>query len=663
MKKASLFFTALLLMLAMTVMFTACGSDDDEPVVDPVEETTPTPEPDPTDPVDDPGDEEYDENGYEEPPVVVEGEHPGLAAVDAILANFPLALANNNPILQPGDPGNTLRLVVGSNATFPGLFEGVMSSEAFDSQIMDFQRSALVTTDASFMWTDDGIATLRFDQANNAVELNMQREVYWHDGTPLTLDDLVFAYELMSHPEEDTGIRFVAAHYVPWVVGIEEWRDGTADHISGLVLSNNNRTLRIYYDRPLPPAAQYAGSVWLTPTPRHHLEPAIEEVGWGSLYQHPHARHEALGWGPFIIENVIPGESVLFRANENYHRGRPNIDYVLWQILPTAIYLAAMREGQFDVTINGIPGADFDEHLLYNPNNYTILGQPGTGNGFLYFRTGTFDERVIPREAGWHPIQNVDIRRAFAHAKPQQMISDTINNGLGAPAGTIMNPFNARAFINPAVGGFYFSLERANQILDEAGFTERDADGFRLDLDGSPMYFNFAANDNTFNQLAVPVYLQMWRDIGLDVRLHTGDLVEWNTFLDNVLLSDNWSDEVHLFISNWTMGANPAPHGLWAPDNAFNMSRHTSPEMEGILDDIASQEAFDMTFLMNAYHRWQVYMYENAVASQMFWGIGVTGVNHRVANFDLTRISGYNGIMQRLHLLALTAPEAYVNTN
>jgi len=70
-----------------------------------------------------------------------------------------------------------------------------------------------------------------------------------------------------------------------------------------------------------------------------------------------------------------------------------------------------------------------------------------------------------------------------------------------------------------------------------------------------------------------------------------------------------------------------------------------------------------MNFLMNAYHRWQVYMYENTDISQKCRGICVKRVNHRVANFDLKRISGYNGIMQRLHLLALTAPEAYVNTN
>ena len=668
MQKRKSLFVAILLLIALAMVFTACrgnGGAEDPPADDPpVVDDTPAP-----DVNDDDDDDDDDDNDYQpdDPPEAAAEVHPGLLVLDELLSRFPMTLENNAPILQPGDPGNTLRLVIGSDATFPGLFEGVLASEAFDSNIMDFQRSALVSFDESFMWSDDGIATLRFDLPNNAIELNMQAYVYWHDGTPLTLDDLVFAYELMArdHYHEGAGVRFVDTHYVPWVIGIEEWRTGEADHIAGLVLSNNNRTLRIYYDRPLPPAAQYSGGIWLTPTPRHHLEPAIEEVGcWGSLAEHPRARHEALGWGPWIIDSIVPGESVLFRANDNYWRGRPNIDYVLWQIRPIATFMAAMREGLYDITIQGMPVVHFEEHMLYNPNNYSLLGQPATGSGFMYFRTGTrVDGIATPREPGWHPIQDVNIRRALSHAMPQQLIADTVQNGLSVPAGTVMSPFNARAFIYAGVPGFFFDLDRARQILDEAGYTEFGDDGFRLDLDGNPMYFNFAANHNAFNVDAVPTYLQMWRDIGLDVRLYQDDLIEWNTFLENVLLSDNWSDTVHIFISNWTLGANPAPHGLWSVEAAFNLVRHNTDEFRGILDDIASQDAFDLDFLMDAYRRWQLYMYENAVANHMFWGVGLTAVNHRVANFSLVRESGLNGVMQRTHLWGLTAPEGYANTN
>ena len=600
-----------------------------------------------------------------DPPSVFEEIHPALLVLDQRLTTFPRTMENSDPILQPGDPGNTIRIVTGSDTTFPGLFDTVLQSEAYDSAIMGYQLSPFVWTDELFMWVDGGIANLTFLPDENAIELNMNETVFWHDGVELTLDDLVFAYEYMAlnNYHGGVGICYSATHFITWVVGIEEFRSGQADHIEGMVLSNNNRTLRIYYDQPLPPSAQYSGGIWLTPSPRHYLEPVALEIGWENMHEHPRARHEALGFGPWIIESIVPGESVLFRANENYHRGRPNIDFLHWVIRPDATWQAEMREGQGDVA--GLSASQFEEHLLHNPNNYTLLGAPGTGTGFMYFRTGIFDydnNEVVPREDGWHPIQNVAIRRALSHAMPQQLIADTINNGLGVPAGTILHPHNARPFISAEIPGFHFDLDHARNILDEAGFTEFGSDGFRLDLDGNPMFFNFAANQNSFNDRAVPVYLDHWREIGLDVRLYQGDTIEWNQFLENLLTSDNWSDEVHMFISNWSLGNNPNPNSLWGHDAPFNMSRHTSEEMRGIMADIVSQNAFDNDFLADAYFRWQMYAYENAIANQMFWSIGLTIVNNRVSGYTTLREPGLIGTSSS-HLWGLTAPQPYSNTN
>jgi peptide/nickel transport system substrate-binding protein len=664
MKRKSILFTILAFLLALTV-FAACNRNPEETDDNGEQQTTP--------PVEQGNDYNGDSNDVD--PVTFAPGTAGyaLAQLDVLLQRFPMAVDNNAPILQRGDSGNILRMVVGSPNSFPGLFNSILSSEAFDSTIMDFQLSPMVTVDENFMWSDDGIATLRFEfqeNGNSVVVLSMRPGVnpLWHDGTPLTLDDLVFGLELMAHPEEQQGVRFVAAHYVTWIVGMDEFREANLGEqtivgsIEGLVLSNNNRTLRIYYDRPLPPAAQYAGGIWTTPTPRHHIEPAIAEVGISELSTHARARHEAIGFGPWIIDSIVPGESVLFRANDDYWRGAPLLDGMSWTIMPNETYMAAMRAGEFDVTIQGMPNADFGEHLVFNPTNYTIIAQTQTGTGFMYFRTGTFDfdeNQVVPRPEGWHPIQDVNVRRALSHAMPQQLMADTIQNGLSIPAGTVMAPHNARAFIDPHASAIHFDIDLANNILDEAGYRERGADGYRLDLNGNPMVFNFAANDNSFNQDAVPTYLDHWRMIGLNVQLYTGDLIDWNTFLTNLLLNDHWSDNVHMFISNWTLGMNPAPHGLWGVDNSFNMSRHRSAEMEEILDRIGSQQAFDFDFLTQAYVDWQRYMFENVPANHMFWGVGVTAVNNRVANFSLERFSGHVFTNERSIHWALTASVPY----
>ncbi|MCL1995803.1 MAG: ABC transporter substrate-binding protein [Defluviitaleaceae bacterium] len=646
-------FLTILAMLAVSIFIAACAAPAvDEVAVDPVDPVV--------------GGGNGDDNGVGPDETVVHSIHPALVVLDQISLRYPQAVNNPGPILQPGDTGNIIRAAQPTTTTFPGIFERTMQSEAQDGTILDLNTSAIVSLTPEFTWGTQGIALISFAPDYTWVQLDMQYDVYWHDGTPFTLDDLVFAYEIITHPDY-TGIRFVPAHFFPIIVGVDEWRDGTADHISGLVLSNNNRTLRIYYTEPLPPGAQFGGSIWLQPTPRHWLEPVIEELGVANLADHARARHEAVGFGPWIIDTVVPGESVLFRANDNYHRGRPLADYLLFEGVHFDLVLSAMREGLFDVTIGFVPAANYEEHVLFNANNYTMASWVGPGQGFMYFRTGTmvpdeYGSLATPRDDN-HPIQNLAIRRALSHAMDQELKAITIQNGLSTPAGNILNPFNARQHIDPNVLGFFFDLDLANSILDEAGFTERGPDGYRLNLDGSPMYFNFAANDNSFNQQAVPTYLQNWSNIGLDVRLYTGDLIEWNTFLDNVLLSDNWSETVHIFISNWSLGFNPAPHGLWGSRVPFNLSRHTSPTFDAILDDIASQDAWNPEFLSDAYYRWQVYMYENAVAAPMFWGVQIFAVNHRLQGYDLTRVEGRINIPEQTIFWGLTAPVAYVNTN
>lgn len=588
-----------------------------------------------------------------------------LAALEDALTRFPLAVENNNPILQSGEAGNIIRGMVASDATLPGTFEITHQNEAFDAQIHDLQNTSFVTVDETMQWTDSGVASLRIADDQMSVTLTLLQDIYWHDGVPVTMDDLVFAYEMIGHPDH-RGIRYTSAQFFPYVVGMEAYRAGSADYISGLVLSDANRTLTIHYTQPLPPSAMFGGSIWVTPTPRHWLEPAIAEVGWGDALQaHPRVRHEALGNGPWIIDTVVAGESVLFRANDNYWRGRPLADQFLWEIVPSAIAMASLREGLFDMSFSFLPAVMYEEHLLTNPTNYTLAGWQAPAQSFLSFRVGYFEETPEGQHVTWrsdgHPITDVNIRRALAYSTDMALKGETLNNGLAVQAGSAINPFNGRQFIDPNAGSFAFNPAYASQILDEAGYTERGADGFRLDLNGNPMSFNLALNDNQFNNMAAPTFLQNWREIGLDVNLYTGDTIEWNTFLDNLSSSDNWSENVHILWNNWNSGFNPNPGTLWGPENQFNMARYSTPELTAILNSIVSQEAFDPTYSFNAYQAFHNYFYENAIALPGFWNLQIFGVNNRVANFDLTRRDGYMTLAQNSHLWGLTAPTAYVN--
>ena len=202
-----------------------------------------------------------------------EPHHP-LVVLDELLSTFSQTVDNQIEILPPNSEGNIAFAVMTGTGSIPfsGTIEATHVLDATNSRIAQLIGGEIVSTNTDFTFGEGGIATIEFAPDLMSVTIEMQHDVYWHDGVPLTLDDLVFAYEIIAHPDY-TGPRFTSAHFFPIIVGVDEYLRGESDHIAGLALSNNGRTLVISYTEPLPPSAVFAGGIWLSPTPRHQFNP------------------------------------------------------------------------------------------------------------------------------------------------------------------------------------------------------------------------------------------------------------------------------------------------------------------------------------------------------------------------------------------------------
>ena len=81
------------------------------------------------------------------------------------------------------------------------------------------------------------------------------------------------------------------------------------------------------------------------------------------------------------------------------------------------------------------------------------------------------------------------VRLAIAHAIDKQALVDVVFQGAALPADTFISPDKAFWHLDiPAEEEYDFDLEEANRILDDAGYTERTADGVRIDPEsGEPL--------------------------------------------------------------------------------------------------------------------------------------------------------------------------------
>ena len=134
------------------------------------------------------------------------------------------------------------------------------------------------------------------------------------------------------------------------------------------------------------------------------------------------------------------------------------------------------------------------------------------------------------------------------------------------------------------------------------------------------------------DEAIVEYFRQNWKEVGLDVQLTTGRLIEFNAFYDKVQADD---PEIDMFMAAWNTGTNPSPAGLYSVGAEFNFSRYVSPELTKLLAAIDSEDAMDQEKRSKAFREWQEYMSDKAMVVPTFFRTEVIPVNKRVKNYNV----------------------------
>ena len=567
-----------------------------------------------------------------------------------VTERFGAEVTNNNPII----PGGVLRWGVGTSSLIPGVWCPVHWFASLDGDVrMLFTEPLLVAGMDMNVSNTGSLATAYFDRDAQTITIVKNHASYWHDGVPVTLDDLLFAYEVIAHPDYQ-GPRW--GWNISNIVGAVEYRDGEVDYISGLVLSEDKMTLtkHLIDFPPTIPAMQF----WHTPMPRHHWE----GIAVADMMDHPNARHNVLGNGPFIIEEFVPGEAIHFVRNDNFWRGRPHLDGIIMEVVDPFILPMAVQLGIFDIA-SPFPQAQFTEEFRYM-NNTQFLSNPFAPNvsWWLMFRMGSFDYN-IGRSVPWdEPRLSRTVRTAIA-LSIDHMTAAELYNGLVIPTSSIYFPLRRTDWINTAIPTHNnFDPERAMQMLDEAGYVDQTGDGWRDRPDGSPLVIIYLAHiGSTAAEANRTLELQNWHDIGLNVQLYQGRLVEFMEATD-VRIHETDGGIVDMWLSGWSLGVNPNPRTIFGYDTNINFTRWVSDEWTEIFDRFDSDDMWNPDFRAQVVDDWQWAVYDAAVMFPTTVTIGLTAVNNRVANFSL-EITGDMSVVSYRNpwLWALTAEELYVD--
>lgn len=524
--------------------------------------------------------------------------------------------------------GGTMSIGYVSDSPFTGIFSWELYTGNPDATVMQYTMGSLVDVDENFQYTDTGAATIDVDRDTNIVTITLQDDILWHDGEQLTAGDIAFTHEIIGHPDYP-GVRYGAD--MQRIIGMEAYKAGEADSIEGITIVDD-LTLEIEYESVGVQMLQAGGGVWAYAAPRHYLE----DIPVAELESAPEIRENPIGFGPFKVDNIVPGESVSYSRFEDYFRGTPNIERLELETVPTSTAVAAMQNHQFDLFLS-MPTDQFEN--FENIPGYSILGRQENAYTYIGFKLGewvTEGEGIDQPQNVPDPdakMANVNLRQAMAYAIDNDAVGSRFYQGLRSRATSPIIP-NFADFHNEDLEGYPYNPERAEELLDEAGYEDTNGDGFRETPEGEELVINFASMAG--GDVAEPIaeyYMQSWRNIGLNVQLLDGRLHEFNSFYDRVEADD---PAIDIYQAAWGTGSDPTPDGLYGRYAPFNYTRWATEENDAFMDDMLSEEGFDVEWRAQVFRDWQEYFMEELPIIPTMFRNEVFPVNNRVGAYDIT---------------------------
>jgi len=172
------------------------------------------------------------------------------------------------------------------------------------------------------------------------------------------------------------------------------------------------------------------------------------------------------GTGPFILDRYTAGQEVHYKRNPSYWGSRPAyLDEVTYRFLKeSSVRVGALTSGQVQV-IEGVPATD--QALITGDPRLSLTRELNSGSAYSYYLN-----------VAHAPFDDLKVRQAFRDALDVGTVLNAVYQGTATRAWSVVGP--ASPLYDKSLEGSYGNNPaRANQLLDEAGWTTRDADGFR----------------------------------------------------------------------------------------------------------------------------------------------------------------------------------------
>lgn len=454
-------------------------------------------------------------------------------------------------------------------------------------------------------WRDSTLSNYAPDLAeswelrpDSTLVLHLRDDVLWHDGVPVTAEDVVFTIRIQKEARTASPRQADVAS-VQSVTAVDSF------------------TVEVKLERPGPYTVNALLEV--VPVPKHLLEEvAPEEMRFDTFSRNPvgNSFYEFGGWQP--------GQNLTLTVNEEMPEGRAALDRIVLRFVPDVN--AAMTEllaGQGDLM--KIPPDQRER--VEAAENVELYTAP----------------RVRPTWIAWNteraPVDDRSVRRAILMAIDREAIAQGLFGQVGEAA---LSPIpEVLAEHSDEVEPIPHDPARAEALLAEAGWTDSDGDGIR-EKAGQPLTLaiDYIATDQARRDVLVAMQ-DMLRTVGIALELKPFESTAW---VDRLRAGDYQG-------SFWGWGWGPGVagpnaemvfHSRSIPPAGPNFASYSNPRVDALID--SALVTTDKARAQEIWRELEQILIDDAVYAPIYLDPELFGVNTRYANVKFRGIEWWEDV-------------------
>lgn len=381
---------------------------------------------------------------------------------------------------------------------------------------------------------------------NSAIIFHLDPDAKWHDGEPVTADDVVFTCKMITKPDIVTSRRQLMQN----VAGTDDSGvELSADSVE--VEKVDDLTVKMNMKRPMSDFMFLKQASFFFVLPEHLLNDIAPET-----FMEADFWNNPVGNGPFMFESTVPGERVVYKTNPDYYLGEIEFDKLVIRNIASANILASLMSGEVDL----VPGARVtfpiaDIPMAEQQENLTVESIQSPGQVWFIVDNEKFD---------------VTIRQAFDMAINREEMVEELLGGKG----TIREGMYAsnNKYYDEAISEVSFSNkydpEEAKKILEENNF------------DFSQELLILYVTGDTLREQTATLFQRDMQNIGVTVNVQSVDL---STMMQ--MMRDKQADFAIMKTSS--DGANPLENqDFFTIGGVYNLSHVTDPTGQELFNKI-----------------------------------------------------------------------------